>query len=86
MSDTLDIKNLEINGKYEKKELTQITEKDIGKSLQTFGWVDVCRTGKAITFFDLTCQFKTLKCVYEKKIDLTKCTYYNDCLRKNSRK
>jgi asparaginyl-tRNA synthetase len=74
MSEKIDIESLKISEKYKKIELTKISSKDIGKMIQTFGWVDVCRTGKSITFFDLTCQFKTIKCVYEKKIDLTKCT------------
>ncbi|WUR02248.1 asparagine-tRNA ligase (NARS1) [Vairimorpha necatrix] len=73
-NETIDLENMKISEKYEKIELVKISKNEIGKSVQTFGWVDHSRTGKAITFFDLICQFKTVKCVYESKIDLTKCT------------
>lgn len=68
------LKNLKIKNDYKSIELSEISKSDMHKRIKTFGWVDCCRTGKAITFFDLTCQFKSIKCVYEKKIDLTKCT------------
>lgn len=74
MPSSIEIEKLHLKEKYEKIDLSKITENDIGKTIETFGWVETCRAGKKITFIVLSCQFKEVTLVYEKKIDLTKCT------------
>ncbi|EOB13059.1 Asparaginyl-tRNA synthetase, cytoplasmic [Nosema bombycis CQ1] len=68
------LEKLSINENYKKIELAKISAADIGSKIKTFGWVENCRNKGSMTFIDLVSQFKFVECVYDKKIQLTKCT------------
>lgn len=59
---------------YRNIELSKITKDNIGQKVRTFGWVEAVRSQSAITFIDLSAHYRTLKCVYPKRIHLTMCT------------
>ena len=55
---------------YERISLHKISKADIGKKVKFFGYVTSCRAGKRFSFFDLTFQFKTVKCIVETTADI----------------
>lgn len=63
-----------LKDEYRKVDLSKITASDIGTKIQTFGWVENCRNKGSVTFLDLVAQFKLVECIYQQKIQLTKCT------------
>lgn len=69
-----DIEKLTIKEDYKKIELSKISSEDIGSKIETFGWVENCRNKGSYTFIDLVSQFKLVECIFERKVQLTKCT------------
>lgn len=59
---------------YEQIELSKITKEDIGRKVCVFGWVEHARMQASMTFIDLRAHYRTVKCVYPKKLHLTMCT------------
>ncbi|ADM12297.1 asparagine-tRNA ligase [Encephalitozoon intestinalis ATCC 50506] len=59
---------------YKRIELSKLTKENIGQKIRTFGWVTNVRSQSSITFIDLYAHYKTVKCVYPKKMHLTMCT------------
>lgn len=53
---------------YKNIELSKITKENIGQKIRTFGWVKNIRSQSTITFIDLSAHYKTVKCVYPKRI------------------
>lgn len=50
---------------HQKIRLQEITKSDIGKKVQSFGWIQAIRSaGKAGTFVDLYFSFTTVKCLF----------------------
>ncbi|CAD27140.2 ASPARAGINYL tRNA SYNTHETASE [Encephalitozoon cuniculi GB-M1] len=59
---------------YRSIELSKLSKENIGQKIRTFGWVANVRSQSTITFIELYAHYRTVKCVYQKKMHLTMCT------------